>query len=65
MQSQLLEPDPIGTGARLESRLAQGYRGADSVIMNGEEKPGKAASEAKGEEVVVYAVCCGIQLIQG
>merc|ERR1711881_679200 len=31
----------------------EGYRGADSVIMPGEEKPEKAASEAKGEEVVV------------
>ena len=65
IQTQLLEQDPIGTGARLESKLAQGYRGADSVIMSGEEKPEKAASEAKDEEVVVYAVCYGIQLTQG
>ena len=66
IQTQLLEQDPIGTGARLESKLAQGYRGADSVIMSGEEKPEKAASEeAKVEEVVVYAVCYGIQLIHG
>ena len=49
----------------MESKLAQGYRGADSVIMSGEEKPGKAASEAKDEEVVMYAVCYGIQLIHG
>ena len=49
----------------MESKLAQGYRGADSVIMSGEEKPEKAASEAKDEGVVVYAVCYGIQLIQG
>ena len=63
IQTQLLEQDLIGTGARLESKLAQGYRGADSVVM--EEKPEKAASEAKDEEVVVYAVCYGIQLTQG
>jgi hypothetical protein len=34
-------------------KAPEGYRGADSVIMSGEEKPGKAASEAKDEEVVV------------
>ena len=65
IQTQLLEQDPIGTGARLESKLAQGYRGADSVIMSGEEKPEKAASEEAKVEVVVYAVCYGIQLTQG
>ena len=49
----------------MESKLAQGYRGADSVIMSGEEKPEKAASEEAKVEVVVYAVCYGIQLTQG
>jgi hypothetical protein len=32
-------------------KAPEGYRGADSVVM--EEKPVKAASEAKDEEVVV------------
>ena len=54
IQTQLLEQDPIGTGARLESKLAQGYRGADSVIMTKEQKVGEMTAYA------LLSYCVGI-----
>ena len=49
MQTQLLEHDQNGTGARLQSELPQGYRGADSVVMEETKKE----PEAKGDEELI------------